>query len=42
MATLRRLAHSPTPRRLVAEWRLELLATAALCGGLVGHVNGWG
>jgi hypothetical protein len=36
--TLRRLAHSPAPR--LAGWRLELLAAAALVGGLVGMVTG--
>lgn len=41
MVTLRRLAHSPTPRRL-APWRAELLTTALLAGGLLGMLNGWG
>lgn len=42
MTTLRRLAHSPAPRRLVAAYRLELLAVAAMCGGILGQLNGWG
>lgn len=36
MTALRRLAHSPAPRAILGEWRLELLAAAALVGGLVG------
>jgi hypothetical protein len=39
VTTLRRLATSPAPR-LVAAWRLELLAGAALVGGIIGRVTG--
>lgn len=39
MTTLRRLAATPAPARLAA-WRYELLALAALAGGLAGQVTG--
>jgi len=39
MRTLIRLASSPSPRG-IAGWRLELLAGAALAGGLVGQLTG--
>jgi hypothetical protein len=39
MTTLRRLAHSPAPARLRG-WHLELLAAAALLGGVVGMISG--
>lgn len=41
MRTLRRLAHSsPALPSRVVEWRLELLTSAVLVGGLVGMVTG--
>jgi hypothetical protein len=40
VSTLRRLAHSPALPDALRAWRLELLATAALVGGLVGMVTG--
>jgi len=39
MRTLRRIAHSPAPA-VLRGWHLELLAVAALAGGLIGMATG--